>query len=175
LDLSKIQFNRFELHNSWFSMSDLIHEAVGMCQFQAQARKLDLRTVMKFEDTLMAFSDRKRIKQILINLIINGIKFTYQGSVTILAEVKERESEEPKGVKSVPPEDKDVCLDRMETCRSSLDLDDSDNESIGDGNDTSSHYLKIDVIDTGVGISEEDQRHIFKIFGKLKKTYHINQ
>ena len=35
-------------------------------------------------------------------------------------------------------------------------------------------YLIVQVIDTGVGISEEDQKHLFKIFGKLKTTFHIN-
>ena len=34
--------------------------------------------------------------------------------------------------------------------------------------------LKVDVIDTGVGISECDQKHLFEVFGKLKKTSHVN-
>jgi signal transduction histidine kinase len=87
LDLSKIQFNRFELNLSWFSIQDLINEALAMCQFQAQARNLKLKSIMRFEDTLMVHSDRKRLKQILINLIINAIKFTYEGSVTVRAEI----------------------------------------------------------------------------------------
>ena len=87
LDLSKIQFNRFELSLSWFSIQDLINEALAMCQFQAQARNLKLKSIMRFEDTLMVHSDRKRLKQILINLIINAIKFTYEGSVTVKAEI----------------------------------------------------------------------------------------
>jgi two-component system, sensor histidine kinase len=62
-----------------------------MCQFQAQARKLSLKAILKFEDTLMAFSDRKRIKQVLINLIINAVKFTYQGSITVRAQIVNRE------------------------------------------------------------------------------------
>lgn len=33
----------------------------------------------------------------------------------------------------------------------------------------------MDVKDTGVGISDEDKRHLFHLFGKLEKTYHINQ
>ena len=87
LDLSKIQFNRFELSLSWFSIHDLIKEALAMCQFQAQARNLKLKSIMRFEDTLMVHSDMKRLKQILINLIINAIKFTYEGSVTVRAEI----------------------------------------------------------------------------------------
>ena len=87
LDLSKIQFNRFELSLSWFSIQDLINEALAMCQFQAEARNLKLKSIMRFEDTLMVHSDRKRLKQILINLIINAIKFTYEGSVTVRAEI----------------------------------------------------------------------------------------
>lgn len=68
-----------------------------MCEFQAHARNLALKSVMRFEDTLMVYSDRKRIKQILINLIINAIKFTYEGSVTVQAEiVKVKESNKEK-------------------------------------------------------------------------------
>jgi signal transduction histidine kinase len=35
--------------------------------------------------------------------------------------------------------------------------------------------LKFEVIDTGVGMSREDLNQLFQLFGKLKKTYHINQ
>lgn len=42
-------------------------------------------------------------------------------------------------------------------------------------NPNCSTYLIVQVIDTGVGISEEDQKHLFKLFGKLKTTFHINQ
>lgn len=35
--------------------------------------------------------------------------------------------------------------------------------------------LKFEVVDTGVGMSREDLNQLFQLFGKLKKTYHINQ
>jgi len=69
-----------------------------MCQFQAHARTLQLRQVIRFEDTLLIYSDRKRIKQILTNLIINAVKFTYSGSVTVSAMIlnNKKNSEEAK-------------------------------------------------------------------------------
>ena len=54
-----------------------------------------LKTIMQFEDTLEVFSDRKRIKQILTNLIINAVKFTYTGAVTVKARLVENERPSP--------------------------------------------------------------------------------
>ena len=44
----------------------------------------------------------------------------------------------------------------METLRSNLDINDSDSESFVETNEPDLNYLKIDVIDTGVGITEDD-------------------
>ena len=77
LDFSKIQFGRFELSCSWFSFHDLVNDAINMCRFQASARGLQLKTYFNFDETIELNSDSKRIKQIIINLITNAIKFTY--------------------------------------------------------------------------------------------------
>jgi signal transduction histidine kinase len=54
----------------------------------------------------------------------------------------------------------------METCKSNLELDDStDNNGYTGGSflplQDGCSFLKIDIIDTGVGISDEDQKHLF--------------
>jgi signal transduction histidine kinase len=54
----------------------------------------------------------------------------------------------------------------METCKSNLELDDSmDNNGFTGSTflplQDSCSFLKIDIIDTGVGISEDDQKHLF--------------
>ena len=56
--------------------------------------------------------------------------------------------------------------DRMETCKSNLELDDStENNGYTGGSflplQDGCSFLKIDIIDTGVGISDEDQKHLF--------------
>jgi signal transduction histidine kinase len=83
LDLSKMQFNKLELSESWFSLHDLIKEVLHICNFQAQSRALKLLSTISLDPEYEVCSDGKRIKQILINLVINALKFTYSGSVTI--------------------------------------------------------------------------------------------
>jgi len=62
---------------------DVIAEAVSMCRFQTQGRQVKLLSQIDFPETVEVLSDRKRVKQILINLMSNSIKFTHQGSVTV--------------------------------------------------------------------------------------------
>lgn len=84
LDLSKIEANRVELEYTTFNLKNLILEVQGIFNLRAQAKGVELRTII--DDNLInsdVILDELRLRQILINLVGNAIKFTEKGYVEI--------------------------------------------------------------------------------------------
>lgn len=84
LDISKIEAGKFELTNVPFSLSDSIEEVISITT--PQALKKGLLFEQKIPENLSKnfIGDSLRLKQILINLITNAIKFTEKGSVQVI-------------------------------------------------------------------------------------------
>ncbi len=85
LDISKIEAGKVELTLEEFSLDDLAREVVETLSPTANEKGLELMTEMPEGVTLS--SDRRRLKQILMNLVSNAVKFTDRGSVKIAARV----------------------------------------------------------------------------------------
>lgn len=96
MDLSKIQFDKFDLQPTWFSLHEVVQETLEMCDFQAKARSIKLLSAIKLPENALLQTDRKRIKQVLVNLVSNAIKFTYQGHVKVVASLEYMDEESPK-------------------------------------------------------------------------------
>jgi PAS domain S-box-containing protein len=82
LDISKIEAGRMEISPEDFKVGEAMMEVVDSFEHQIRERGLQLET--KIEDQHL-YSDPKRFKQILINLLDNAIKFTPSGKVTVEA------------------------------------------------------------------------------------------
>lgn len=84
LDLSKIEANRLELHTTCFDVVQLVNDVHIM--FSAQTKAKDVLFVLQSQlgSTYYTKLDYMRVKQILINLCANAIKFTHKGQVTII-------------------------------------------------------------------------------------------
>jgi signal transduction histidine kinase len=85
LDLSKIEAERLELEERPFLLRQTIQEAVNLHAATAQQKGLQLTTVVADNLPEELVGDQLRLKQILLNLLGNAIKFTEQGSVTLQA------------------------------------------------------------------------------------------
>ena len=86
LDLSKIESGKLELEITDFSIEDCIEQAFQPIIPQAQEKGIDL--VWDAVDVPpLVRGDQMRLRQVLINLVGNALKFTQQGEVTILAEL----------------------------------------------------------------------------------------
>jgi signal transduction histidine kinase/CheY-like chemotaxis protein len=81
LDISKIEAGRLYLSRDEVRLGEFLDQLVGMFRLQAAAKGIDF--VFRRPGYLppVVYADEKRLRQILINLISNAIKFTDQGSV----------------------------------------------------------------------------------------------
>ena len=83
LDLSKIEANRLELNISCFDIVQLVSDVHAMFITQAKAKHLQIRFDNHVGNAFYTKLDLMRVKQILINLCANAIKFTQAGQVVV--------------------------------------------------------------------------------------------
>ena len=93
LDFSKIEAGKLILESVDFSLRSLLTDSVGLLAERAETKNifLDMGIDDQVPDTLEG--DPARLKQILLNLISNGIKFTETGGVTLKVALQERQGE----------------------------------------------------------------------------------
>ncbi len=84
LDFSKIESGKLELEEYPFSLKTCLAESVALLAPKAAEKQLQLSYQIGPEVPLAVVSDVTRLRQILVNLINNAIKFTEQGCVTVM-------------------------------------------------------------------------------------------
>ncbi len=83
LDLSKIEAGKLELDNSPFYLRDFLEEILEIFAPQASLKGIEIFYTLNKNADITLHSDSLRLKQILMNLIGNGIKFTDSGFVCV--------------------------------------------------------------------------------------------
>jgi len=83
LDLAKIEAGKLEIENKVFNLNSLIEEVSLMFQKQISDKGLSFELIIDKQLPVYIVLDEHRLKQILMNLISNAIKFTDQGSIVI--------------------------------------------------------------------------------------------
>lgn len=121
LDLSRIEANKFELNVQPEELGELVQDIVNTFSAQAQLKQLSFSVNQQLTLPFYIDVDGMRLKQILINLCANAIKFTEQGSITL--DVNWR-----------------------------------------------SDTLTVVVVDTGIGLSDNDLSQIFEMFTQADNT-----
>ncbi|HEY2678480.1 MAG TPA: response regulator [Steroidobacteraceae bacterium] len=118
LDFSKVEAGRLELECIEFGLRETVEQAIEICAARAHAKGLELACDVELDVPNKVRSDPMRLRQILINLVGNAIKFTDTGEV--IARVKV----------------------------------------------VANNLLRFEVIDTGIGVSEDAQEDIFNAFSQ---------
>ncbi len=132
LDFSKIEAGKLELDISKTDIFELAGQATDVVSYQAQKKGVEMLLNLEKELPRFVHIDDIRLKQILINLLGNAVKFTKEGEI-------------------------ELKIQRL--------------EDLADGH----KLIRFEVRDTGIGISEENQKKIFDAFsqedGSTTKQY----
>lgn len=82
LDFSKIESGKMEIVESTYYLSSVLNDIFNMIQFKAQQKNLDFK--IEVDETVpdILYGDEVRIRQVIVNILNNAIKYTQQGSVT---------------------------------------------------------------------------------------------
>ncbi|WP_051544850.1 DegV family protein [Butyrivibrio sp. MC2021] len=83
LDFSKIEAGKMDIVPVNYNLASMISEIVNMIWLRAQEKGLELKIEVDPSIPAELFGDEVRIKQILVNLLNNAVKYTREGSVTL--------------------------------------------------------------------------------------------
>ena len=83
LDFSKIEAGKLELDKAPFCLRDIVEDAVDILAEHAHSKGLELICDIPPEFDTRVCGDGQRLRQVIINLISNAVKFTERGEVTI--------------------------------------------------------------------------------------------
>ncbi len=97
LDFSKIEAEQFEIDNIRFDLSEIINDVSGLFAFKAAEKKINFHSYIDPDVSQYFIGDPVRLKQILINIIGNAVKFTSSGSVKV--DIIKKNLTEPEGNK----------------------------------------------------------------------------
>jgi signal transduction histidine kinase len=152
LDMSKIEANKLELSPVEFNFEQVVQRVTDVVAVKFDEK--NLRLITNFDKTIPSWlkGDDQRLAQVITNLLGNAVKFTPEkGTVTLnvnLIATEQGRETEPESI--------------QENNRVNTQSDTQDNK----GRCT----VRVEVIDTGIGISEEQRKRLFSSFGQAESS-----
>ncbi len=86
LDLSKIEARKMELEDQAFNFNSFLNGVIEICKIKAQQKVIQFMYQPSLNLPSHIVADQKRLRQVLLNLLSNSIKFTQQGSIMFKVE-----------------------------------------------------------------------------------------
>ncbi|EDX84435.1 PAS fold family [Synechococcus sp. PCC 7335] len=154
LDISKIESGRVELNNTQFDLYCLLDELQQM--FSSAIDRKGLRFLMRRSPKLprTVVSDHLKLRQILINLLSNALKFTAVGTITLSVHSQNQDGQNQHSQNQYGQNQLNHACESLEK---------QDNPQTTTTKPPST-LLTFSISDTGPGIAAADQAHLFEAF-----------
>lgn len=143
LDYSKIESGNMKMEWDAFDLQETVESSLDLLSVMAQKKKLELLYLFENDVPRWVFGDNTRLRQVLVNLITNALKFTSVGSV--LVQVK--------------------CVSSTQVM-STRGIDSYDSETPS----SQPIALEISVTDTGIGIATDKLQRLFQPFSQVDSS-----
>ena len=115
LDFSKIESGKLEIESTLFDLRDCIEEAVDTLALQATEKGLDIAYVIEKSMETTLLGDPTRLRQVVMNLIGNAVKFTGKGGVCVRVSLVEESDDRLKVQFSIRDTGIGIPADRLDT------------------------------------------------------------
>ena len=93
LDFSKVEAGKLELVDHEFALAPSLAETLQVMRFRAKQKGIELRWQVEANVPDRVIGDATRLRQVLVNLVGNAIKFTERGEVSVQVETQEQSVE----------------------------------------------------------------------------------
>ena len=157
LDFSRIESSGIKLVPKPYELANLLHELSNTARFRAEWKNLRFSVIVDEDTPAVLFGDVFRIREVLVNLLDNAIKYTDTGTVTLTVTFK-----------SLPVEEKKFSFNEEDA-----NVSPEDREEQPPANAVPVE-LQFAVKDTGLGISEKDQKLVFQKFQRVHSGWRKN-
>lgn len=101
LDMSKIESGKMDIVPVTYNVGDMLSDVVNMVWVRAKDKGLEFHIDVDQAVPAHLIGDEVRIKQILVNILNNAVKYTQAGSVTLSIQCKEQQSDDVQIIYSV--------------------------------------------------------------------------
>lgn len=157
-----------QLEEERFDVAQLVEDVVDL--YHPVGMKKGVEVVLdSFDGSIMKFSrvkgDRGKLRQILCNLLSNGVKFTWEGHVTLRAWVRK-----PSLNNSIIASNRNAGLLRRLCCLFDKNNKAANEQKLDSMDDPNVMDFVFEVDDTGKGIPKEKQKAVFENYVQVKET-----